>query len=76
VNEPRQIIYRPAAAAGRAPEEQRPTHPLRWQWGSEPQPGEVCAQCLGRDWWRSGSLGGCWCCHPPPPSWGVERFST
>ena len=56
-----------------------PTHPSRWHgvFGvSGPQPGDCCAECLGCDWWISGSLGGCWACHPPPPGWGVTRFST
>jgi hypothetical protein len=75
----RQIIHAKGQGtppAGPARIEQ-PTHPSRWRGSSGPQPGDRCAQCLvGCDWWRSGSLGGCVACHPPPPSRGVDRFST
>ncbi len=73
---PRKIVYRPAAPAPVPAREERPTHPSRWHGVAGPPLGERCVKCLGGDFWRSGALGGCWCCYPPRPGWRVERFST
>jgi hypothetical protein len=74
----RQIIHAngPGTSPAGPARIEQPTQPPRWQGSTGPQPGDRCAQCLGGDWSRSGSLGGCAACHPPPPSWGVDRFST